>query len=186
MNSLEQLGARVRNIFSIGEIKKRYTDGKIQAETAAGRILEKKEAHPYGFKAKAKEGTVFVLCQGGNFDSFELLPVIDYEGGPELNENDVALYTASGGWIICREDGTVELFGKDLGGIVKVEELKNQLATLTARVDGIMNALKNSPTAPNDGGSTYKGAIVGALNSLTDKEDFSSIASDKVFHGSGN
>ena len=186
MSLLDDLSVRIRNLFTVGDFKHRYDDGRIQAVTDGSEVFEKQEAHPYGFKAKAREGTVFVLCQGGNFDSFELLPVIDYDGGPPLNDNDVALYTASGGWIICREDGTVELFGKDLGGIIKVNELKNQLVKLTARVDGIMNALKNSPTAPNDGGSTYKGAIVTALNSLTNKEDFSSIASDKVFHGSGN
>ena len=186
MKLLDQLTARMRNLFSMGEIKKRYEDGKIQVETAAGRVLEKKEAYPYGFKAKAKNGKVLVFCQGGNFDSFELSPVIQYEGGPELNEGDTALYTESGGWIVCREDGTVELFGKDLGGIIKVDELKNQLAKLTARVDGIMNALQNSPTAPNDGGSTYKSAIITTLNLIAVKEDFSSIASDKVFHGSGS
>ena len=186
MSMFDILSARMRNLFSTGELKRRYDDGKIQAQTAAGRIIEKQEAFPYGFKAKAKKGTVFVLCQGGNFDSFELLPVVDYDGGPQLNDNDVALYTASGGWIICREDGTVELFGKDLGGIIKVNDLKDELAKLTARVDGIMDALKNSPTGTNDGGTAYKTAIVTALNSIVNKEDFSSIASDKVFHGSGN
>jgi hypothetical protein len=181
---LEQLSARMRNLFSTGELKSRYEDGKIQVETAAGRVLEKKEAHPYGFKAKAKK--VFVFCPGGNFDSFELLPVVDYDGGPELKEGDAALYTASGGWVICREDGTVELFGKDFGGVIKVAELRSQLTKLSARVDGIMGALKNSPTGASDGGAAYKTAIVTALNSLINKEDFSSIASDKVFHGSGN
>ena len=186
MSLFDNLSARVRNLFSIGEYKNRYEDGRIQAVTAAGRVLEKKEARPYGFKAKAKKGTVLVLCQGGNFDSFELLPVIEYEGGPKLEDNDTGLYTANGGWIICRENGSVELFGKDLGGVIKVGELRSQLAKLTARVDGIMNALKNSPTAAYDGGAAYKAAIVSALNAIVDKENFASIASDKVFHGSGN
>ena len=186
MSLFDTLSARLRNIFSTGEYKKRYDDGRVQVETAAARVLEKQIAHPYGFKAKAKKGTAFVLCQGGNFDSFELLPIVDYDGGPGLNEGDTALYTASGGWVICREDGTVELFGKNLGGIIKVDELKSQLAKLTARVDGIINALKNSPTTMNDGAAAYKAAIVTALNLLVNKEDFSSIASDKVFHGNGS
>jgi phage gp45-like len=112
MSLFENLSSRLRNLFSTSELIKRIGDGKIQVKTAAGRILEKKEAHSYGFKAKAKKGTVFVFCQGGNFDSFELLPVVDYDGGPELNDNDVALYTASGGFIVCRENGEVELNGK--------------------------------------------------------------------------
>ena len=79
----------------------------------------------------------------------------------------------------------MELFGSDLGGVIKADELRTQLARLTARVDGIMNALRNSPTAPNDGGSAYRAGITAALNALTNREDFSAIASEKVFHGSG-
>ncbi|MCL2233098.1 MAG: hypothetical protein FWB99_08485, partial [Treponema sp.] len=105
---------------------------------------------------------------------------------PELQEGDAALYTGAGGWVICRDSGEVELFGKDWGGVIKVDELRTQLARLTARVDGIMDALRNSPTAPNDGGSSFKAGIVAALNAIVDRENFSAIASDKVFHGSGS
>jgi hypothetical protein len=126
-----------------------------------------------------------VLCQGGNFDGFEILPVLDYDGGPELKKGDAALYTASGGWISVREDGAVELSGKDYGGIIKVQELQNQLAKLTARLDGVMEALKNAPTTPQDGGSSYKAGIAAALGLLINKEDFSNIESGKVFHGAG-
>ena len=135
--TIKQLAARIRNLFSPGEFRKRYGDGKIQVQTAFGRVIEKREAFPYGFKAKAKKGKVLVLCQGGNFDGFEILPVLDYEGGPELEEEDAALYTASGGTIICREDGRVEVTaasGKDVivhtdagdivcggGGVIKIK-----------------------------------------------------------------
>jgi phage gp45-like len=107
-NGIGQLAARIRNLFSLGEFRKRYGDGKIQAQTVFGRVVEKKEAFPYGFRAKAKQGTVLVLCQGGNFDGFEILPVLDYDGGPELEEGDVALYTESGGRVILRENGGIE------------------------------------------------------------------------------
>jgi phage gp45-like len=183
---IDKLSARIRNIFSVGELKKRYADGTIQVETAAGKVLEKKEAHPYGFFAKAKTGNVFVFCQGGNFDNFEFFPASAIGHVPELKDGDAALYTQSGGWVICREDGSVELYGKDFGGLVKVQELRTQLDKLTARVDGIMNALKNAPTTAQDGGSAFKAGIILALNSLSDKEDFSQIDSDKVFHGSGH
>ena len=79
----------------------------------------------------------------------------------------------------------MELFGRDLGGIIKVDELKAQLAKLTARVDGIISALQTSPVTPTDGGASFKAGIVGVLSAIISKEDFSSIASDKVFHGSG-
>lgn len=185
MNHFSLLGAKLKNIFSVSELKKRYEDGKIQVATAAGETFEKREAHPYGFKAIAKKGTVFIFCKGGNFDNYELLPVVDYEG-PELQEGDAALYTESGGYIICRENGEVELDGKNYGGVIKVDELRTQLDKLTARVDGIMNALKNSATAAQDGGATYKAAIIVALNLLIDKENFFNIASNKVFHGNGS
>jgi phage gp45-like len=111
-DGVKQLAARIRNVFSLGEFQKRYTDGKIQVKTVFGRVIEKKEAFPYGFKAKAKKGTVFALCQGGNFDGFEILPILDYEGGPELKEGDAALYAESGGWVIVREDGGIEAEAK--------------------------------------------------------------------------
>ena len=185
MSLFDVLSARIRNLFSTGELKRCYDDGKIQVQTAAGRVLEKKEAFPYGFKAKAEKGTVFVLCSGGNFDSFELLPAVDYDGGPDLEEGDAAIYTAKGAWIICRQSGEVELFGRDFGGLVKVDNLKTELAKLSARVDGIINALLVSPVTPLDGGASFKAGIAGALGAIVTKEDFSSIASGKVFHGSG-
>lgn len=54
----------------------RYEDGSIQVMTHNGRFLEKEEAYPYGFYAKAKSGKVLILCQGGNFDGVEILPVL--------------------------------------------------------------------------------------------------------------
>ena len=186
MNLLDQLCARVRNIFFTGKLERRYNDGKIQVQLVSSDAFEKQETHFYGFKALPKEGKVFAFSQGGNIDSFELLPVIDEGKGPDLKEGDAAIFTRSGGWVICRENGEVELYGKDYGGLVKVEELQIQLAKLTTRVDGIMNALVNSSTAVNDGGATYKTGIVTALNLINDKENFSSIASNKVFHGNGS
>lgn len=60
-------------------------------------------------------------------------------------------------------------------------DLKKQLTTMSGRIDSIINALSSSPTAPQDGGSTYKGAIATALSSLT-KEDFSGMIDDKIKH----
>lgn len=60
-------------------------------------------------------------------------------------------------------------------------ELKKQLTTMSARIDGIINAITSSAVAPQDGGATYKGnmsAIVSALQ----KEDFSNMIDDKIKH----
>jgi phage gp45-like len=184
---IKQLGAKIRNLFSVADFQKRYDDGKLQVKTLANRVLEQKESFPYGFYAKAKKGETLVFCQGGNFNGFHLMPLIadDTITPPNLEEGDAALYTEKGGWIIARENGTVELFGTDAGGLVKAAELESQLNKLTARVDGIINALKSSPVAPTDGGATYKSAIAAALAALGDKEDFSNLESEKVLHGTG-
>jgi phage gp45-like len=184
---IKLLAARLRNLFCVGDFQKRNDDGGIQVKTHNGRVLDKREAFPYGFIAKAKSGRALVFCQGGNVDGFEILPLLKDTAltPPELEEGDAALYTGNGGWVIVREGGAVELYGKDAGGLVKVEELQLQLGRMTARIDGIINALANSTTAAQDGGAAYKTQIVAALNLLMDKEDFTGLASEKVFHGTG-
>ena len=187
IDQIRELGAKLRNLFAIGELQERYDDGRIQVKTHNNKVVEKKEAFPYGFFAKAKSGTAFVFCQGGNLDGFEVFPVQpgDDITPPELEEGDAALYTQSGGWVIARENGTVELFGAGAGGVVKAAELKTQLGKLAARVDGIIDALSNSQTAAQDGGAAYKAQVAAALAALADKEDFSDIESEKVLHGTG-
>jgi uncharacterized Zn-binding protein involved in type VI secretion len=153
-DGIKQLAARIRNIFSLGEFQKRYPDGNIQVKTIFGRVIEKREAFPYGFKARAKKGNVLVLCQGGNFDGFEVLPVLDYEGGPDLQEGDAALYTASGVWVICRDDGGVEIKGK--AGDLTIDKTGNITGTGTAiawQKNGLPAARQTDPvqsTAADD------------------------------------
>jgi phage gp45-like len=115
IGQIRELGAKLRNLFTIGKFQKRYDDGKIQVETHNGRVVEKKEAFPYGFYAKAKSGRAFVYCQGGNLDGFEILPVLggDDVTPPELKEGDAALYTGGGGSIAVRESGQVEITNTD-------------------------------------------------------------------------
>ena len=81
--------------------------------------------------------------------------------------------------------GIIELDGTDYGGLCKTPELVTQLGYLTARVDTIINALKNSPTAAQDGGATYKAGITTTLDTIVNKEDFSNVESSKVKHGTG-
>jgi hypothetical protein len=58
---LRELGAKLRNLFVSGEFQKRYDDGRIQVKTHNNRVAEKKEAFPYGFYAKAKNGRAEAL-----------------------------------------------------------------------------------------------------------------------------
>jgi hypothetical protein len=119
-----QIAAKLRNVFSPGEFQKRYDDGKIQVLTHNGRVVEKKEAFPYGFYARAKGGRVFVLCQGGNMDSAEIFPVLP--GGditpPRLEAGDAALYTGNGARVIVRESGGVEVYAAGNGGVKVTSE----------------------------------------------------------------
>jgi len=79
----------------------------------------------------------------------------------------------------------IELDGTDNGGLCITPELVTQLGYLTTRVDTIISALKNSTTTAEDGGAAYKAGIVATLNTITNKEDFSNVESDKVKHGTG-
>ena len=184
---LMKLGARLRNLFQTGEFRRRYDDGRIQVQTHANKVVERAEAFPYGFQARAKNGRAPVICRGGNVGGFEILPLLPGDGvaPPELRDGDACLYTGEGGWVACRNDGTVELFGRDAGGVVKAEELKREPDKMTARIDAVISALRDSPTAPQDGGATFKAAIVAALNAIRDRENFAGIESEEVKHGTG-
>lgn len=184
--SFSELSAKIRNLFQSGSLLKQNEDGSSKVTSDYGRIIDKvKISYPYGFFSKAEKGTVTILCAGGNLDAVRVLPVEDSENAPELKDGDSAIYTSGGSLVVCRKNGTVELNGTQNGGVIVASELKNQLAKLTARVDAVYNALKNSPTAAQDGGAAYKGAISTALAAVTQKEDFSNIESDKVKHGTG-
>jgi hypothetical protein len=119
-DQIRELGAKLRNLFVVGEFQKRHGDGRIQARTHNGRVVEKKEAFPYGFYAKAKSGRTLVFCQGGNPDGFEIMPVQPGDGitPPELEEGDTAVYTGEGGRIALREAGDVEISARAGGNIV--------------------------------------------------------------------
>lgn len=179
------VSAKIKNIFQSGNFQSRKDDGSVRVTTDSAREVEGKEAFPYGFYAKAKKGVVTVLCSGGSFDAVRILPVENSEDVPELEDGDVAIYTSGGSLVTCRADGTVEINGTDYGGIIIADELKKQLDKMTARIDGIIDALKNAPTAAQDGGASYKGGIVGFLSALADKENFSDIQTDTVLHGKG-
>lgn len=94
--------------------------------------------------------------------------VADLSGG-EMRELAIIAYS---------KIDSIVLDGGSLGGLVKGMELKTQLDKMSARIDGIADALKNSATAAQDGGAVYKAAIVAAIAGL-DKEDFANIESEK-------
>jgi len=105
----------LRNIAVLGTQTKRDKED-IEVTTRFGRTIPKgkvRELFPYGFAARAKSGTVLVLFEGGDVRSPVILPVSDQEGVPELEEGDSAIWTATGGRVIARNDGSVEILATD-------------------------------------------------------------------------
>lgn len=120
MTGIRELTAKIRNLFCLSDFQKRYNDDdRIQVKTHNGKVLEKNEAFPYGFYAKAKSGKALVFCQGGNFDNFEILPVMKEKSvfRPALEDGDAALYTGEGSYIILREKGDMEIYTRKEGKI---------------------------------------------------------------------
>jgi len=117
---IKAIAAKLRNLFTLSDFQKRYGgDDRIQVKTHNGKVLEKNEAFPYGFYAKAKSGKALVFCQGGNFDNFEILPVLKDAPvfRPALEDGDAAIYTGEGSYIVLREKGDLEIYTRQKGDI---------------------------------------------------------------------
>lgn len=78
---------------------------------------------------------------------------------------------------------SVEIRGGDLGGLIKIEELKSELAKLTARVDDIISAINGGVPVATDGGAALQTSIKTALALIIDKENFTNMENEKVKHG---
>lgn len=59
---------------------------------------------------------------------------------------------------------------------IEVNDFKTQLNKMTARIDGIIDAIKNGAPTPQDGGAGLQQTIVLGLQQITDKEDFKTLA----------
>ena len=58
---------------------------------------------------------------------------------------------------------------------IEINDFKTQLNKLSARVDGIINAIKNGVCLKQDGGESLQKTIVTALPTSEDKEDFNTL-----------
>lgn len=84
--------------------------------------------------------------------------------------------------IMIEEVEEIIINGGEHGGLIKIKELKENLEKMSKRIDGIINAIKNSTNVAQDGGTSMKASMVAALNTLTDKENFSAIENEKIKH----
>jgi hypothetical protein len=76
-----------------------------------------------------------------------------------------------------------EFNGGSLGGMVDAGELKTQLEKLTARVDGIIDAINNGIPVAQDGGAALQTSIKASLALIVDKENFESLENENIKHG---
>jgi len=121
MGNTKEIVSKLRNLFCKSDFQRRYSeDDRVQVKTHNGKVLEKNEAFPYGFYAKAKAGKALVFCQGGNFDNFEIFPVMkdDPVFRPALEDGDAALYTGEGSYIVARENGDLEIYTRKKGNLI--------------------------------------------------------------------
>jgi hypothetical protein len=180
IEQLRELGAKLRNTFAAGEFRRRYTDGEkkdqIQVETHNGRVVEKKEAFPYGFYAKAKSGRAFVFCQGGNLDGFEIFPVQpgDDVTPPDLEEGDTALYTGEGARIVLREAGDIEINAKASGDITIAGKdgkfyLGNNSKNICELLAGLIDEIKAIVTSGSPASQTINPATKQKLEAYKDQ-----------------
>jgi phage gp45-like len=183
MIDIKNIFAKVRNLFCMSDFQKRYDeDDRIQIKTHNGKVLEKNEAFPYGFYAKAKAGKALIFCQGGNFDNFEILPVLKDEPvfRPELKDGDAAIYTGEGSYIILREEGDLEIYTRKQGNII-ITCTGNCIATIDGNCE---TEIKGDSTINCAGDSTI---TVGGDSDITvDGNSNVTIGGDSAVAVNGN
>jgi hypothetical protein len=84
---------------------------------------------------------------------------------------------------MCSEVETVQIRGEQHGGVVIAPELQTQLERMTARIDAIGDALKN--TAPDSATGTFKTSLTPGITAFAalPSEDFKNIQNENVKHG---
>ncbi|MBQ9598103.1 MAG: hypothetical protein IJR34_07650 [Bacteroidales bacterium] len=67
--------------------------------------------------------------------------------------------------------------------MANANDLKQQLGTMSGRIDAIINAFSSAGVAPMDGGATFKASLIATLAPhLANKENFANIVDDKIKH----
>jgi hypothetical protein len=77
---------------------------------------------------------------------------------------------------------TIEINGGTHGGLCVTPELKTQLEKMTARIDGIIDAINKAVPTPQDGGTALQTTMKVQLATLTDKENFNGIENENFTH----
>ena len=158
-------------------------------------------------RAKGDEELYSLPCEVVSIDTDNLAELKPLNGDPNLldvhllagaAESPVLITPAAGSVVLATflskdtafislysEVESVQLRGEQFGGLIKIEELVSQLGKLTARVDGIIDAINNGVPAAGsgDGGTALLNTIKVGLNLIVDKEDFNNMENENVKHG---
>lgn len=82
---------------------------------------------------------------------------------------------------IITEAGEILLNGEDMGGLIKINELKTQINKNTQILNQMQFAFKTWVTVPSDGGAALK--TLSAIFFNLQRADLSNIENEKVKHG---
>lgn len=97
------------------------------------------------------------------------------------NELEEYLITDKTGFKLHLKEGVLQLNGDSFSGIVKAQELKQQLDKNTALLQKIQQVFMNWVAVPQDGGNALKALSAQFINMQT--ADLSNIENEKIKHG---
>lgn len=96
----------------------------------------------------------------------------------QVSEIDKVVLVIGNTNVVLDENGIV--FNNGLNTISKADVLHQELDKMSARIDGVIKALKNA--AADSAGGTFKASLTPLLAAITVKEDFGDIEDEKIKH----
>ena len=127
-----------------------------------------KQTHIQSFRIESNGEKVLNASLKLNEDSF----IIEDKEGNKIESNE-------DGEIVITPKSKLKVFSGD-SPLVKGDELKSELETMSNRIDRIIDALNAGSLAAGTI-QTYVAAVTPVLETITKKEDFDNINSDKTF-----
>lgn len=117
------------------------------------------------------------LEAGSSDDPFLIIPKV----GSVCVVNFLSKETASAS--MFSEVETILLRGDEFGGLIKINELVDNLAIVSSRIDTLYSAINNAVAVPQDGGASLSASMKATLSTQIQTEDFSNLENENVKHG---
>lgn len=139
------------------------------------RLKVRQSADDKGAFSVPKVGSpVTVAIIGGNVNNLVVLAVEDIKEHIIRCDGDAE--------VRVKPNGMVTLNGEQYGGLVKVQELRSELAKVNLFLTTLRTAIQSAPVVANDGGASFKAAVAAAIASLQ-LPNYNGIESNKTKHG---